>query len=142
MVRFQVELMTLTELRGNLFEHINDRTPVHCISQDCKMGAGIAVPMKKEYRLGSLTADNFPDCIYYHGVMNLITKRVYYGKPTYQTLERSLIKMKEIAQNENITKLIMPKIGCGLDRLQWPKVREILENVFGDTEIDILICYL
>ena len=142
MVQFQVGLMTLTELHGNLFEHINDRTPVHCISQDCKMGAGIAVPMKKEYKLGSLTADNFPDCIYYHGVMNLITKKVYYGKPTYQTLERSLIKMKEIAQNENITKLIMPKIGCGLDRLQWPKVREILKNVFGDTEIDILVCYL
>ena len=134
--------MTLKEIRGNLFEYTTDRIPVQCISQDCKMGAGIAVDMRKQFKLGSLTADKFPDCIYYHGVLNLITKKVYYGKPTYQTLEQSLIKMKEITKENNIDKLVMPKIGCGLDRLQWPKVREILENIFQDTSIDILVCYI
>ena len=134
--------MTLTEIHGNLFEHTKDRIPVHCISQDCEMGAGIAVPMKKAFKLSSLTADKFPDCIYYHNVLNLITKKNYWGKPTYQTLEQSLIKMKEICVEEGITKLVMPKIGCGLDKLQWPKVREMLENIFRDTDIDILVCYL
>ena len=134
--------MNIADIKGNLFEYTKDRVPVHCISQDCQMGAGIAVPMKKEYHLASLKADKFPDCIYYHGVLNLITKKNYWGKPTYQTLEQSLIKMKEICQKENITKVVMPKIGCGLDRLQWPKVREIIQNIFKDTDLDILVCYL
>lgn len=134
--------MIFEEIHGDLFEHTLDRVPVHCISQDCKMGAGIAVPMKKKFHLASLTADKFPDCIYYHGVLNLITKKNYWGKPTYQTLEQSLIKMKEIAKENNIDKLVMPKIGCGLDRLQWSKVREILESIFQDTSIDILVCYI
>ena len=142
LVQFQVGLMILEEIHGNLFEHLDDRTPTHCISQDCRMGAGIAAPMKKVFKLGSLTAENFPDCIYYHGVMNLITKKVYYGKPTYQTLEQSLLKMREVMREEGINRLVMPKIGCGLDRLQWPRVREMLEDIFQGTDADILVCHL
>lgn len=134
--------MILEEIKANLFEHTKDRIPVHCISQDCNMGAGIAVDMKKKFKLGSLIADDFPDCIYYHGVLNLITKKKYYGKPTYETLEQALLIMKEICEEENITNLVMPKIGCGLDRLQWPKVREILEKIFVDTSVNILVCSL
>lgn len=134
--------MIFKEIKGNLFEYNKDRIPVHCISQDCEMGAGIAVDMKKHYKLGSLTAEKFPDCIYYHKVLNLVTKKNYYGKPTYETLEKALLKMKEICIEEGITKLVMPKIGCGLDRLQWPKVREYIQNIFKDTNIDILVCFL
>lgn len=134
--------MIFEEIKGNLFENTEGRTPVHCISQDCNMGAGIAVDMKKHYKLGSLTAEKFPDCIYYHEVLNLVTKKNYYGKPTYEALEQALLKMKEICIEEGIDKLVMPKIGCGLDRLQWPKVREILKNTLEDTNIDVLVCSL
>jgi hypothetical protein len=34
----------------------------------------------------------------------------------------------------------MPIIGCGLDRLQWDKVSEIIKDVFKDTDIEILVC--
>lgn len=134
--------MKLEEIKSNLFENTDDRIPVHCISQDCEMGEGIAVKMKKKFKLGSLIADGSPDCIYYHGVLNLITKKKYYGKPTYESLEKALLVMKEICIEEGIEKLVMPKIGCGLDKLQWPRVREILEKVFEDTSMDILVCYL
>lgn len=36
----------------------------------------------------------------------------------------------------------MPKIGCGLDRLQWGKVREIIKEIFGDLDIEVRVCYL
>lgn len=134
--------MKLEEIKGNLFEYTEGRIPVHCISQDCEMGEGIAVYMKKHYKLGRLTAEKFPDCIYYHEVLNLITKKNYNGKPTYLTLEKALVRMKEICIEEGITHLVMPKIGCGLDRLQWPKVREYIQEVFKDTDIDILVCSL
>lgn len=35
-----------------------------------------------------------------------------------------------------------PKIGCGLDKLEWDKVRIILEENFKDTDRNILVCYL
>jgi hypothetical protein len=36
--------------------------------------------------------------------------------------------------------LAMPKIGCGLDRLQWGRVSEMLKEIFSDYDIDIIIC--
>ena len=34
----------------------------------------------------------------------------------------------------------MPLIGCGLDRLQWEKVSEIVQEVFKDIDIEIVVC--
>ena len=39
----------------------------------------------------------------------------------------------------DVKRLLMPRIGCGLDRLKWDKVKDILTNVFKDTEIEILV---
>lgn len=33
----------------------------------------------------------------------------------------------------------MPKIGCGLDKLDWTAVREIIREMFADTDIEILV---
>ena len=48
--------------------------------------------------------------------------------------------MKSLVEIHQVKKLAMPKIDCGLDRLQWPRVREILVEVFDGVEIEILIC--
>ena len=37
-------------------------------------------------------------------------------------------------------KIAMPVIGCGLDRLDWSKVSDIIKDVFSDTDIEILVC--
>ena len=117
----------------------------HCISSDCKMGAGIAIPMKKKFKLGGL--ENLPEdkrahptCIFHNGVYNLITKKKYSGKPDYQTMRVSLVVMRNHALSNNITKIAMPKIGCGLDKLNWGMVRAIIHELFEDTDIEILVC--
>lgn len=33
----------------------------------------------------------------------------------------------------------MPKIGCGIDRLNWKKVSEIIKEIFEDVDIEIII---
>jgi O-acetyl-ADP-ribose deacetylase (regulator of RNase III) len=48
--------------------------------------------------------------------------------------------MKFIATQSGITKIAMPIIGCGLDRLQWDRVSEIIKEVFKNTDIEILVC--
>lgn len=124
----------------------------HCISLDCKMGAGIAVEMKKKFHLGGLkfAIDNFdlqpikvPVCFRHNGVLNLITKNKYYGKPTYDTMQGALASMWYLIKaNLEIKKIAMPKIGCGLDGLSWPKVEEIIKELFEDTDIEILVCHI
>ena len=145
--------MILKEEKRDLFKVDGKYYLAHCISSDCAMGAGIAVEFQKKYNLKrTLLSNGFmhrkhPSCILVNKVFNLITKDLYWHKPTYESLKVSLIKMKEIIQSEkehgvNIEYLAIPKIGSGLDRLQWGKVREIIEDVFKDMDIKILVCYL
>ena len=35
----------------------------------------------------------------------------------------------------------MPRIGCGLDRLRWKKVREIIKSIFQDTDLEIEVYF-
>jgi len=75
-------------------------------------------------------------------VFNLITKEHYYNKPTYDTLEQSLISMLFLIKSNNVKNIAMPKIGCGLDKLEWKKVRGIIKDVFMDEDVNIVVCYL
>lgn len=56
------------------------------------------------------------------------------------TLEKSLnsllIKMKEL----NLTKLGIPRLGCGLDGLDWSEVKLLIEKIFSKSEIHITVC--
>lgn len=36
----------------------------------------------------------------------------------------------------------MPRIGCGLDKLEWNKVKEMIKEIFEDTDIVIEVYYL
>jgi len=121
----------------------------HCVSEDLEMGKGIAVEFKNRFgHVDDLQAQNAKpgglavlsynnDFIYY-----LVTKEKYYGKPTYETLLSSLLEMKLHAAKHKVKSISMPKIGCGLDRLEWPEVEKMLLAVFKDTDIRINIFYL
>ena len=75
-------------------------------------------------------------------IYNLITKEKYNGKPTYDTLKQSLIKMKEHMVSKGVKEVSMPKIGCGLDLLKWELVKPIIEDVFQDSKIKITVFYM
>lgn len=55
-------------------------------------------------------------------------------------MKQALEMMKRVCKANNINKVAMPRIGCGLDRLEWDKVSEIIQDVFKDTNIEILVC--
>ena len=136
--------MTFKEEHRDLFSvDFKKYTLAHCISVDCKMGAGIAVPIKKKFKLGGLQklVEGIGTAVYHNGVYNLITKRRFFHKPTYSTLEASIESMRIHAEDHSITDIAMPKIGCGLDGLSWPRVRDMIKNIFKDTDINVLVCY-
>lgn len=146
--------MKYNEQKGNLFELDEKYSLVQCISLDCKMGKGIAVEFDKRFKGMKTTLQyaikeyemRVPVCIPYASksryVFNLVTKKVFYGKPTYRTITDCIKEMKFQCEKYEIKFLGLPKIGCGLDRLQWGKVREIIQEEFKDLDIEIEVRYL
>lgn len=138
--------MEFKEIKKDLFTMTDDYYLAHCISADAKMGAGIAIEFKKRFKLKSLqdTANKNPleigRCYRVGRALNLITKPKYWHKPTYESFTQAVVSMKNLCLNDGITKLAMPQIGCGLDKLQWGKVSEIIREVFDDTEVEIVVC--
>lgn len=147
--------MKYQEIYCDLFDFEGKRDLVHCISADYKMGAGIAKEFTKrgvkdrlntEYPFHIWNGHGYATSISEkdnHIVWNLITKKNYWDKPTYQSLVEALEDMKsKIITNDLSRQLAMPKIGCGLDRLKWDAVQPIIETIFDDTDFDIIVCYL
>ena len=112
----------------DLFSVPDDYYLAHCISADFGMGKGIVVEFNKRFDMKHILQTKYPDyvnqfhrqkrlsdCILEGRVFNLITKERYFEKPTYNTLTGALCKMKDLCQSENIHKIAMPIIGCGLD---------------------------
>jgi len=138
--------MKYLELKKDLFTVEGTYCLAHCISSDCKMGAGIAVEFQKRFKVKEILLKipeekrKHPTCIKTGRVFNLITKEKYWGKPTYETMRAALLVMKETALNGNVKKIAMPIIGSDLDKLEWDKVMGIIMDVFYETEIEILVC--
>ncbi len=140
----------MEEINGDLFKQKDFTCSyAHCVAKDLDMGRGIAVRFKNIYKsvdelkaqdiqVGSVgILKNKGDFIYY-----LVTKTYSGGKPTLHNLEKSLICMKIHAVKNNVKIISMPKIGCGLDKLDWVVVKQMLNNIFSDTDIKLKIYWI
>jgi len=70
-------------------------------------------------------------------IFYLVTKEHYWGNPSYKTLHSSLIKLKEYCDAHGITSLSMPRIACGLDRLSWVKVKELITEILPNIHVKV-----
>lgn len=152
-------MATITEVQMNLFDLPHGYAFAHCVDANFVMGAGIAKEFEERYHMrenlrnrydtSPLLPDGSPDItIIYYGaypflnVYNLVTKAKVYGKPTYESLRKALMELADLICIDGVTKLAMPRIGCGLDGLDWSKVKPMIEEVFKDVDMEIVICYL
>ncbi|XP_022291516.2 ADP-ribose glycohydrolase OARD1-like [Crassostrea virginica] len=136
----------LEEKKGDLFSCPSSHSLAHCISEDVRMGKGIAVLFKRKFGGvdeikkqgikpgGVAILERNGRFIYY-----LITKVKYSDKPTYDSLRSSLESMKEHCLKHKVKHLAMPRIGCGLDLLKWEEVSVILIETFHDTDVAITV---
>jgi hypothetical protein len=134
--------MFIQEKPGDLFAVDNSFFLAHCISADAKMGAGIARRFVREFpALAGLRGSSLVVGGVYpvDRVFNLVTKDKYFEKPTYKTLGFTLDVLVGICVTQGVSRLAMPRIGCGLDRLSWTKVRPMIEDRFLDLPIEIAI---
>mgnify|MGYP003204085881 FL=1 len=140
--------MRLTEVKKDLFSVDPQYSLAHCISADFALGAGIAKQFDTRFNMRYELFEKYGSyhftggrCLKIGSVFNLVTKDKCWQKPTYKALREALEDMKKQVVTLKIKYLAMPLIGCGLDKLEWDRVRELLEKVFADTDVDIMVCY-
>lgn len=148
----------ITKLSGNC-------VICHCISADAAMGAGVALALVRKYpdlkpTVQSVLKTTHSDTLVGHVVFyadsyshtlvaNMVTKQNYWDKSTTMPSGHYLKNLKECLENVrnvmdglNEKKLAMPKIGCGLDRCNWGDVLQLIDEVFGNSDMEIAVCVL
>lgn len=146
--------MKYLEVQKDIFTIKQECYYVQCISSDFAMKKGIAIGFNEHFDMKNKLYNKYPDgytpsfknkkmvgdCILVDKVFNLLTKEKYWYKPTYQSMEEALLKMKEIVIANNIKNIAMPMIGSGLDKLKWKNVSYLIKKTFNNTDVNILVC--
>jgi O-acetyl-ADP-ribose deacetylase (regulator of RNase III) len=140
--------MKILEIKGDLFS--SNASLAHCVSTDLHMSKGIATLFKNKFgHVQELQAQNKKTgqvawCNDGNGryIFYLITKHRYFERPTYISLYECLVELRELCKTFNVTELGMPRIGCGLDKLEWKRVKKYLEGVFKDTSVTITVYFI
>lgn len=146
----------ITKLSGNC-------VICHCISADAAMGAGVALALVRKYPDLKPTVQSvlktthldtsvghivfYADSYSHTLIANMVTKQNYWDKSTtmpsghyLKNLRECLENVRSVMDGLNEKKLVMPKIGCGLDRCDWNDVLQIVDEVFGNSDIEITVC--
>ena len=141
--------MLFREVKQDLLTVPQGYMLAHCISADFALGAGIAKNINEQFNMRAQlrakyagTTISVPSCLVCMNVFNLVTKERYYQKPTLASITGAINLMRDMVVSMGIKKIAMPKIGCGLDRLNWEYVSQIIMDVFKDTNIEIMVCCL
>ncbi|KAJ8964160.1 hypothetical protein NQ314_005087 [Rhamnusium bicolor] len=140
--------LQFSESRRNLFSVPLDFSLAHCVSADMHMSKGIARSFKKKFQSQDflLSQQQGPGGVAFLSdssryIYYLVTKKHFSDKPTYDGLYLSLLHLKTVVLTHGVTKLTIPALGCGLDGLEWPRVRSIILSCFADTDLEILVCH-
>ena len=140
----------IVEVHGDIFQSEYLGLPncmlAHCISSDYALGAGIAKKIEERFRIKHILKEfgsrSYPDCLATGKILNLVTKDRYWMKPNYESFTDAIIQARNHCLANGIDCLIMPKIGCGLDKLNWNMCRSIIENILVGSGINCIVYYL
>lgn len=141
----------------SLLDAPKDYAIVQCISADCAMGVTsngkeipcLALEIRKSYPsivdfcksrnpvVGGVVSYVAPDN---RVIFNLVTKDLYYVKQTQRTMYRSLVALRALATSENIFKIAVPRLGSGLDKLNWTDVSEMISETLESYFFEVLLC--
>lgn len=69
----------------------------------------------------------------------LVTKPRYFHKPSYGSLSQSLSAMFDHMEKHGIKRISMPELGCGLDGLEWPKVKALVADQISGKGIEVTV---
>ena len=81
----------------------------------------------------------FWDSLSRRDIYNLVTKEKYSDKLDLQTLATTLQSMQSHATMHGVSTIAIPKIGCGLDQMNWQDVVKLLRDIFAYPDVQIVV---
>ena len=84
----------------------------------------------------------FRDSIAKRYIYNLVTKEKFCDKPNLSTLSKTLEAMKINAHPNGVSTITIPKLGCGLDQMNWQEDVKLLRDIFAYCDVQIVVCTL
>lgn len=106
---------------------------LHCVSADFRMRKGLAKAIRQLFpQLPDVSGARVGDCIPQRTpggafVLHLVTKERFFQKPTADDLLHAVASAAGlIAALPEVHRIRLPRVGCGLDRLDWPTVRPLV----------------
>jgi O-acetyl-ADP-ribose deacetylase (regulator of RNase III) len=137
--------------KGDIFATEDIHAYAHACNCAGAMGAGIAIEFKRrwprmyeEYRvrcengqfgLGDVFTWSEDGATIY----NLGTQSHWRKKAQLAALSKSLRKMVALAKHSGIAKIGLPRIGAGLGGLDWTRVKRIITEVGGETDVTLVV---
>ncbi|MDX1372795.1 MAG: hypothetical protein R3321_10015 [Nitrososphaeraceae archaeon] len=137
----------MKEIKGDLFEQDCDAiciTTNGYIKKDgsCAMGAGCAWEAKERWKgmdhiLGELLS-KYGNHVHIMGaelpytVLSFPVKKVYWEFADIDLIQRSCEEVVQIANENNWSKIIIPRPGCGNGGLKWEEVKPEIEPLLDD----------
>ncbi|CAG8812321.1 23493_t:CDS:1 [Cetraspora pellucida] len=142
--------MPFKEIQGDLFKDPDPTDALaHCVSQDLRMGKGIAKLFKEKFNgFNELKQQDkkVGEVAYLHRenryIFYLITKFSAWDKPTEDDFKKSLVELRNLCEKHGVTRLSLPRIGAGLDGLRLDFVHDCVSSTFEESNVDVTMYYL
>lgn len=153
--------MNFKEKNIDIFEEYENaqhgmRAMAFCCSGDVKLQAGISQKIDEKYHIEEMMEER----MYRYGrqyeagkaylfridadkvLIPLVNRDKKWQGTTYDEMLACIMALKGLLLEHKIRILIIPKISCGLDMMNWDIIRPIIKEQFEDTDIDITVCYI
>ena len=121
----------------------------HCIFADARMSKGFAdflihrLPcLRSTCRKAKLFMGQvFPfwDSTGKRYIYNQVTKERFCDKPNLSTLSKTLEAMKTHAKTNAVSTVAIPKLGCGLDQMNWQEVVKLLRDIIAYADLEVVV---
>jgi len=149
--------MPIQFIAGDLFvNRLGAEAFAHGCNCQGSMGAGIATGFSNRYpemyfedqsRCKSRPRLFNPGDVFFwrstgqQSVFNLATQEHYRGRQpaSIPAVRQSLVRMREIADIENIKSIAMPRIGAGLGGLDWNDVKSVIHDIFYEWDGRLIV---
>jgi len=137
---------------GNIFNIPGVNNYAHGCNCAGAMGKGIAVQFKEKFpvmyqqykKLCKSGAFTLGDVFMYHygagTVFNLGTQKSWTTKAELSAVDAAVNKMLQIARENQVNQIALPKVGAGLGGLNWESVKRIIDvGAAAYPEIDLFV---
>jgi hypothetical protein len=152
--------MKIIEQNGNILDVMKDHFIAHAISGDFTLGAGVAKIINENFGAtqtdscydnlvealndnyeasDNFTVSNAGETFLIEKVFNIVVKDFWRDRINENNLFLALMDLRRQCEDKNIDTLYMPKICCGREKMDWNKVKGLIENAFNGYDIVIIV---